>query len=110
MKHGDIYQHFDGGEYFFDGIALPKDDNNIQNSTKRDMVFAQNARYHDDTRDVKLYTSGGTTFIDSDVPHVIYQAEKDYDTSFVYAREVDDFFGCKHKERGNLIKRFIKKA
>lgn len=108
-KHGDVYDHFKGGEYFFDGIALPKDDLNIYFDVRRGMQFEQLAKYHDGTRDVKLYTYGGVTFIDSNVPHVIYQAAADYDTDKVYAREVDDFFGYKIKENGEAIQRFVRR-
>ena len=87
MKNGDFYNHYKGGEYFFDCIALPVGD----------LITVEPigvARYHEDTHDIELFRSNdGVTFIESDKPHVIYQAKADYNTSKVYAREVDDFFG-----------------
>lgn len=70
------------------------------------MNLIHQAVYHGDGKAIKLYESGGVTFIDSEVPHVIYQAEKDYGTELVYAREVDDFFGYKEEADGKLVKRF----
>jgi hypothetical protein len=67
------------------------------------------ARYHDNTHDLALYAIDGVTFIDSDVPHVIYQSEEDYNTYAVWAREVDDFFGYK-QDNGKYIKRFALKG
>lgn len=52
MQHGDIYVHFKGGEYFFDSIALPKNDSNIKHDIRRDMRPMQMATYHDGTREV----------------------------------------------------------
>lgn len=108
MKHGDFYTHFKGGEYYFDCIALPIQDSTLSNREKVDMLHTHEAKYHDGAKSINLYESGGATFIDSDVPHVIYQAEKDYNTDYLYAREVDDFFGYKEKD-GQLIKRFTLK-
>lgn len=109
MKHGDNYDHFKGGEYFFDCIALPKDDLNIDFDIRRSMTPVPAAKYHDGTRDVKLYTYGGITFIDASVPHVIYQSAKDINTTNVYAREVDDFFGYKIHNDGQAVKRFTRR-
>lgn len=110
MKHGDEYDHFKGGEYFFDGIALPKDDLNINFDIRRDMRVEKMAKYHDGSRDVKLYSYGGILFIDASVPHVIYQAQTDAGTDKVYAREVDDFFGYKIDENGKAIQRFVRRT
>ena len=93
MKKGDFYNHYrEGKEYYFDCIALPVEPwMKIKPSSVNPHGVA---RYHEDTHDIELYVSGeGVTFIDSDVPHVIYQSEDDYNTEKVYAREVDDFFG-----------------
>lgn len=106
VKNGDFYKHYKGGEYFFDCIALPINDRNL---FINGMAKTDKARYHEDTHDLELYTIDGVTFINSDIPHVIYQAEKDYDTNFVYAREVDDFFGYK-TEGTTLYKRFVLKG
>jgi hypothetical protein len=103
MKKGDFYTHFKGGEYYFDCIALPLEE-------RESGEKIQTARYHDDTRDVDLYVENGVTFIDAEVPHVIYQAEKDYDTNKVWAREVDDFFGYKHLTGSHFQKRFTLKT
>lgn len=102
MKRGDSYKHYKGGKYTFLSIAIPLQDDFI---TKTHLVKFFEARYHENTHDVALYTSSdGALFIDSDVPHVIYESKKD---KKVWAREVDDFFGYKSIEAGNLIKRFI---
>jgi hypothetical protein len=102
MKTGDFYQHYKGGEYYFDCIALPL--NGLRSARK-----ITTARYHENTHDIQLFIDdSGTTFIDSALPHVIYQSEKDYDTDKVWAREVDDFFGYKEKD-GRFIKRFALK-
>lgn len=106
MKHGDIYDHFKGGEYFFDTIAFPKDDLSIKPDIRRDMRTLQVATHHETLDAIKLYSYGGIPFIDASVPHVIYQAEEDYNTEKVYARPVDDFFGYKSKPNGQLVQRF----
>jgi hypothetical protein len=104
MKTGDFYSHYKGGEYYFDCIALP-----LKGSKRARKI--QTARYHENTHDIDLYIDeNGTTFIDSDVPHVIYQAEKDYNTDKVWAREVDDFFGYKDVGISYVQKRFTLKS
>lgn len=104
MRNGDFYKHYKGNEYFFDSIALPLPDT-MKNKAKQN----GKARYHENTHDVDLYFYEGVTYIDADVPHVIYQAEVDYDTTFVYAREIDDFFEHKQLKDGQYVKRFILK-
>lgn len=100
MKTGDLYKHYKGEEYCFDCIALPLD-------LKRNVKKVNTARYHEDTHDIDLYIdNNGTTFIDSELPHVIYQAEKHYDTNFVYAREVNNFFGAVAINSDGMVKRF----
>ena len=105
MKNGDFYHHHKNVEYFFDCIALPLDKRNTHK-----LELNGKARYHEDTHDLDLYydRQTGVTFIESDVPHVIYQSEDNYNTDFVYAREVDDFFEYTEKN-GTLIKRFTRK-
>jgi hypothetical protein len=111
MKNGDFYMHCKNTEYFFDSIALPlKGNSHLTRRIKEGMTFCQSARYHENTHDLNLYNFDGVTFIDSDVPHVIYQSEKDYDTDKVWAREVDDFFGYKKEKNGQLVKRFTLKS
>lgn len=105
MKYGDEYLHFKGNRYRFIGIALPMTDA-MSEETINSMTYVGEARYHDNTRDVSLYVIDGAHFIKSDVPHVIYQSEKDYETDRVWAREVDDFFGYKLTPEGNFVKRF----
>lgn len=104
MNKGDFYTHYKGGEYFFDSIALPL-------TTQRNLTNVGEARYHDNSHDLELYIDdNGTIFINSDLPHVIYQGEDHYDTDFVWAREVDDFFGYKHITGSHHIKRFSLKG
>lgn len=107
MKRGDFYEHYKGTEYFFACIALPVKDENIPRRIKDSMSYVQDARYQEDTHDLKIFESGGAMFIDSEVPHVIYQSEKDYNTDYVYAREVDDFFGYTEDKHGKMVKRFV---
>jgi hypothetical protein len=106
MKYGDIYKHFKGGEYFFQGIALPLREGNLSVRTVKSMTFQGNARYHENTHDIELYAIDGAMFIDSELPHVIYQSEKDYNTYKCWAREVDDFFGYKEDIYGHMKKKF----
>jgi hypothetical protein len=96
MKYGDFYEHSKGGGYFFKCIALP-----IENRDKLELVGV--ARYHENDRDINLYQSENKVlFLDSELPHVIYQSESDYKTDKYWVREVDDFFGYKEDK----IKRF----
>ena len=96
MKSGDFYRHSKGGGYYFKNIALP-----LENRKKVKLIGI--ARYHENDRDIKLYQSEEKVlFIESDLPHVIYQSESDGETDKYWAREVDDFFGYKDGK----IKRF----
>lgn len=107
MKNGDLYKHLDGQEYVFNCIALPFKDPDLSKRDKERMLHTHDARLHDKVEWLNVYQSGGATFIDSDVPHVLYQSKKDFedDTDFVYAREVDNFFGQENKGSG-MFKRF----
>lgn len=105
MKHGDRYLHFKGGEYFFQGIALPLKEGNLSHETVKNMMFLGTVRYHENTHDIELYSIDGAMFIDSDKPHVIYKNP----LKNSWAREVDDFFGYKHVTGSHYIKRFTLK-
>jgi hypothetical protein len=105
MKYGDKYMHFKGGEYFFQGIALPLREGNLSLKTVRRLMNYGTVRYHENTHDIELYAIDGAMFIDSDKPHVIYQSEKDYNTDKCWAREVDDFFDTKFTDDG-IVKKF----
>lgn len=106
MKYGDKYTHFKGGEYIFEGIALPLRTGNLSVTTVKNMIYQGKVRYHENTHDIELYSLDGVLFIDSDIPHVIYQSIKSYGIS--WAREVNDFFGHK-EENGRFIRRFVLK-
>jgi hypothetical protein len=106
MKYADKYRHFKGGEYFFQGIALPLRENNLSQRTVKSMTSNGTVRYHENTHDMELYSIDGAMFIDSEYPHVIYQSEKDYDTDKCWAREVDDFFDTKFTDDGGIVKKF----
>jgi hypothetical protein len=106
MKYADKYRHFKGGEYFFQGIALPLRENNLSQRTVKSMTSNGTVRYHENTHDMELYSIDGAMFIDSEYPHVIYQSEKDYDTDKCWAREVDDFFGYKNITGSHFQKKF----
>lgn len=105
MKLGDKYQHFKGTEYTFRGIALPLND--LSNRMKELLSYKGKVSYHENTYELDLYELDGVLFLNADIPHVIYQSEKDYSTNKYWAREVDDFFGYKEKD-GKLMKRFTK--
>jgi len=109
MKHGDYYHHYKDVEYYFDCIAIPLKDARLSKYVSRNKVKVPSARYHEDTHDLDLYVFEGITFINSDVPHVIYQSEKDYDTDRIYAREVDNFFGVVDVGYNEYEKRFALK-
>lgn len=108
MKRGDFYQHYKDAEYYFDCIALPMKDARLSKYVSRNKSEDASARHHEDTHDLALYVYEGITLIDSDVPHVIYQSEKDYDTVRVFAREVDAFFGMVDVD-GEFKQRFVLK-
>jgi hypothetical protein len=104
VKYGDKYLHFKGGEYFFQGIALPLKEGNLSHRTVKSMTYRGTVRYHENTHNIELYAIDGAMFIDSALPHVIYQSEKDYNTDKCWAREVDDFFGVKWTDDEVLTK------
>lgn len=104
MKYGDNYKHFKGGEYIFEGIALPLRTGNLSQETIKNMTYQGKVRYHENSHDIDLYSIDGAFFIDSELPHVVYVALKT--NGIVWAREVDDFFGYKQKENGELVKKF----
>ncbi|MCY7865985.1 hypothetical protein P8918_12830 [Bacillus spizizenii] len=106
MRYGDEYRHYKGSLYQFLGVAQPLKAGNLTTSTIKRMEKIHSARYHEDTHDVDLYLLDGAYFINSDVPFVIYQSEKDYNTDNAWAREVDDFFTYTEDDHGNLLKRF----
>lgn len=111
MKHGDFYQHFKGGEYFFDSIALPLSGVvNTRSLIKNGVALDAHTPENEEVQELQLYrTPEGLTLIASPYPHVIYQSEKDYDTEKVWARKVDDFFGIKEYGDGSYHKRFTLK-
>lgn len=107
MRQGDYYLHFKGNEYYFCGVALPLS----EFTGKKSELMKINLAYDAHTPDgeeiirVQLFVYHGMMLIDRETPHVVYQAQKDYDTDKVWVREVDDFFGYKD-DNGKLIKRF----
>ena len=111
MKQGEFYHHFrKGTEYCFRSIALPL---NEFRGNKDDLVKvnpAQDAHTPsgEPVREIQLYDYQGVTFIERDMPHVIYQSEEDYDTDDVWAREVEDFYGYKKMDDGTMVKRFVR--
>src|SRR5690606_13907658 len=108
MKYGDEDRHFKGNKYLFLGIALPTNPNELTPSTMKELSYAGKVRYHENTHDLNIYTLHGIYFTESDVPHVIYQSEKDYETDNAWAREVDNFFGYKLDPHGNFVRRFAR--
>lgn len=104
MKSGDLYKHYKGGIYYFNCIALPlKEKSNVKKSVRA----IQPARYHENTHDIDLYIDdNGTVFINSDIPHVIYQSEKDINSNDLFAREVDIFFDTVTIYSDRVVKRF----
>ncbi|PTY93007.1 hypothetical protein [Heyndrickxia sporothermodurans] len=108
MKYGDEYRHYKGGHYRFLGIAFPVKSGELSAETQSYLTRTGTARYHENTHDINLFMIDGAYFIDSDVPHVIYQSEKDYQSDHMWAREVDDFFGYILSPEGNFVRRFAK--
>lgn len=110
MKQGDFYRHFrKNTEYCFCGIALPITEFAGKESQLEKINPAQDADTPkgEPIREIQLYNFFGLMVIDSDVPHVIYQSEHDYNTDLVWGRKVDDFFGYKKVEDDSLVKRFV---
>lgn len=112
MRNGDFYQHYKGGEYFFEGIALPVDEVQDKRGLEKAGV-AWDAHTPDDVeypQELQLFMSKeGVLFISAPYPHVIYQAEKDYNTEKVWARKVDDFFSMVNITPFQSQKRFTLK-
>lgn len=110
MKFGDRYKHFKGKEYVFLGISQPLSQPNgsIDRSVLSEVGVATNTETLDP---VILYDIPGIPrsgnmvlfFTDTEFPFVIYRRA---DEEKLWARPVDDFFGCKQKEDGSLVKRF----
>lgn len=76
---------------------------------KEELIKFSTARYHENTYDIDLFVGKhGVTFVDADLPYVIYQSKADYGIDKVWAREVDDFFGYK-VDNGQYVKRFSSK-
>ncbi|MDX5853526.1 hypothetical protein SIM22_05185 [Bacillus cereus group sp. BfR-BA-01363] len=109
MKNGDLYKHYKQKEYCFRCIALPVSEFTGDFVDLRENLFAQDAHTPDGEaiREVRLYFYKGVVFIDREKPHVIYQAEVDYGTDKIWAREVDEFFGMQKLPSGELVKRFV---
>ncbi|EEM25379.1 hypothetical protein P9063_20640 [Bacillus thuringiensis] len=93
----------------FGVIALPVTEFTGDFVDLRENLVAQDAHTPDGEaiREVRLYCYKGVVFIDREKPHVIYQAEVDYGTDKVWAREVDEFFGMQKLPSGELVKRFV---
>lgn len=105
MKKSDKYMHFKNNSYEFIGIAIPKVDISLHHTLQTDMEITEYVRFHDNSYEIALYGYKGVMFIESTIPHVIYEDEK---THTRWARPVDDFFGYKELEDGQLVKRFTK--
>ncbi|MEH6949155.1 hypothetical protein V7068_19210 [Bacillus sp. JJ634] len=105
MKRGDFYRHLNGEEYYFCCIALPINETTLHLTSNQKACDAHTPT-GEEIQMIDLYHANGVTFINRDEPHVIYQSEKDYDTNKVWARKVDNFFGYKIKELGQMEKRF----
>lgn len=102
MLQGQLYKHIKGGIYRFECIALPIRDEHGRNRIpftefrhyqQFDVALDAHTPKGETPRRIKLYMSGECCYIDREYPHVIYQAEKDFNTIIVWARRIDDFFG-----------------
>ncbi|HDR7922300.1 hypothetical protein [Bacillus paranthracis] len=109
MKKGDLYKHYKEKEYCFCNIALPVKEFRGDFVKLEDNLVAQDAHTPEGEmiQEAQLYYHKGVVFIDREKPHVIYQAEVDYGTDKVWAREVDEFFGMQKLPSGELVKRFV---
>lgn len=113
MKSGDFYRHWKDKEYYFCGIALPigetmyerEEDGSPRSLESNQVALDAHTPKEQEPKEIKLYNVKGITLIDSEYPHVIYQAEEDYETDKVWARRVDDFFDYV-EDHGELEKRF----
>ncbi|MFJ8528502.1 hypothetical protein [Bacillus sp. NPDC094106] len=110
MKNGDFYKHYKQKEYYFCSIALPLNEFTGRTIELEANGIAQDAHTPngEEIKEAQLYYHKGVTLIDREKPHVIYQAEVDYETNKVWAREVDEFFGMQELPSGELVKRFVK--
>jgi len=95
MKKGSFYEFIEGGIYVFDSIALPRESEDISRRDRDKMLHTHEAIHPTTRKWFNVYESGVATFIDSDVPHVLYQTKADFteDRDYIYAMEVDKFFG-----------------
>lgn len=107
MKRGDLYHHFKGNDYHFNGIATPLSEFTGEQTELKEVTIAYDAHTPDgeEIREVQLYTYKGLWMVDRDVPHCMY--ERVSELNKIWIRQPDDFFGYKEKE-GQLIRRFTK--
>lgn len=100
--------HFKQKEYYYCGIALPLSEFIGRKEELTKFIFAYDANTPDgeEVARFQLYVHKGIMLVDKETPHVVYQSEVDYNSEKVWIREVEDFFGYKQKENGELVKRF----
>lgn len=102
LKQGERYLHFKGNQYVYLGIALP-----MTISTRTLFGPFKEAILADDGKTiVPIYEENGVWFTPLDEPVVLY-----YNAEFLnkwWVRKVDDFFGYKEHDDGNLEKRFVR--
>lgn len=96
--------HFKGGKYIFKCIALPLTESHIIEVDKS-TSYAE-ATLESTMEKVRLFDLMGFTFTDHCQPVVIYQNVRYFHQLDYWARPVDDFFGHKELENGELVKRF----
>lgn len=92
MKRGELYQHYKGGVYAYEGIAIP-----VSEHAPIDWDLTEEIEVYDEAtgervRSVYVYydLQRPLYFTEQDVPHVIYKSQQD---GKLWARRVDSFFG-----------------
>mgnify|MGYP001125179291 CR=1 FL=1 len=110
MRKGDVYVHFKGGEYLFDGIALPITEFVGNKHELKPVCIAHDAHTPkgENIKQVQLYEFNGLMLVDRETAHVVYQVKIGNKKDNFWIREIDDFFGYKEVEKDEYIKRFTK--
>lgn len=91
MKRGELYQHYKGGVYAYQGVAITAPDHSpidwdlMETLDVYDEATQERVEvYFFDDLERPMY------FIEHELPHVIYKSQQD---GKLWARRVDDFFG-----------------
>lgn len=109
MIQGDIYLHYKGKEYMFEGIALSIETNiNLSEYTLVGEVKDANTPDDEDIIILNLYEKNNEYFIEGYNNKVIYYCESDYVDGVYWGRNVDDFYSDVTLDDERVVKRFKK--